>query len=133
MLDGDAIILVDEYKYEQRFVKMAEEEPEVTNEAESESPEEFENPNVTAIIGTWTEYETGYEETFTFYTDGTGHYSCLGEDGIYECGFTYSFFRSDYIDIYFDDGDVGGFLLVIDGDTMTVKNDFVTDLTYTRQ
>ena len=79
------------------------------------------------------ESTTGINETFTFNTDGTGYYSCLTEDGTYECGFTYEFFRSNYVDIYYDDGDIGGFLIAIDGDTLTVRNDFVWDLEYTRQ
>jgi len=88
---------------------------------------------VTAIIGTWKENETGADETFTFKADGTGEYSCLYDGDIYECGFTYEFFRSDYIDIYYDDGDEGGFQLVIEGNKMTIRNDYTWDLVYTRQ
>ncbi len=136
-VDGETLVLVDEYGYEQSFEKVAEEaeentETETDTETEADT-EEAVNPYVTDIIGTWKESTTGYDETFTFYADGTGHYSCLSEDGIYECGFTYEFFRSDYVDIYYDDGDIGGFLIAIDGDEMTVRNDFVWDLIYTRQ
>ena len=136
-IEGDTLILVDEFNYEQRFTKIAEitgdtEETETEPETES-STEETVNPYVTEIIGTWKESETGYNETFTFNADGSGHYSYLNEEGTYECGFRYEFFRSDYVDIYYDDGDVGGFLIIIDGDTMTVRNDFVWDLAYTRQ
>lgn len=134
-IDGDALVLVDEFRYEQRFEKVIE-EAEDSSESDTEVTEsdaEEVNPNITAVIGTWKENTTGIDETFVFNTDGTGHYSCLSGDGIYECGFTYEFFRSDYIDIYFDDGDIGGFLIAIDGDEMTVRNDYVWDLTYTRQ
>ncbi len=129
------LVLIDKFGYEQRFEKIIEE---VTDETETGTDEdnntEDVNPNVTNIIGTWTESTTGYDETFSFNADGTGHYSCLSDDGTtYECGFTYEFFRSDYVDIYFDDGDIGGFLIAIDGDTLTVRNDFVWDLSYARQ
>lgn len=49
------------------------------------------------------------------------------------CGFTYDFLRSDYINIYYEDGNEGGFQIVIDGDTMTVRNEYAWDLVYTRQ
>ncbi len=127
------LVLIDKFGYEQSFEKVVEEE-ETENDTETgNGAEEDVNPNITAIIGTWTESTTGVNETFTFNTDGTGYYSCLSEDGTYECGFTYEFFRSDYVDIYYDDGDIGGFLIAIDGDKMTVRNDFVYDLVYTRQ
>ena len=127
------LVLIDKFGYEQSFEKVVEEE-ETENDTETDNgAEEDVNPNITAIIGTWTESTTGVNETFTFNTDGTGYYSCLSEDGTYECGLTYEFFRSDYVDIYYDDGDIGGFLIAIDGDKMTVRNDFVYDLVYTRQ
>ena len=133
-LDGDTLILVDEFNYEQSFSKAAEEVPAEETEAAAEEETEEEAISYTeAVIGTWTENETGYYETFSFNVDGTGHYSYEAEGGSYECGFTYEFYRSDYIDIYYDDGDVGGFQIVIDGDTMTVRNDYVWDLAYTRQ
>lgn len=127
IIDGETLILIDEYEYEQRFEKLAD------DSESSDNSEDDSNPNVTAIIGTWKEDTTGTEETFTFNADGTGYYSCLNEDGIYECGFTYNFFTNDYVDIYFDDGDIAGFLLFIDADTMTIKNDFIDELAYTRQ
>ena len=132
--DSTKIVLVDKFNYEQTFEKSAEEIGTVT-ETETEAAAEAEpsNPYAADIIGTWKESETGIDETFTFNADGTGKYSCLYDGGTYECGFTYEFYRSDYIDIYFDDGDEGGFQLVIEGDTMTVRNDFVWDLAYTRQ
>lgn len=132
-LDGETLILVDEFNFEQRFEKITETTDDTEADTETESTEEDINTNITDIIGTWTESTTGVNETFTFNADGTGYYSCLTEDGTYECGFTYEFFRSDYVDIYFDDGDIGGFLIAIDGDTLTVRNDFVWDLEYTRQ
>ena len=134
-IDGETLVLVDKYGYEQRFERV-EQEPQTESNTETETEsntEEDVNPNIDAIVGTWKESTTGYDETFTFNADGTGHYSCLSEDGVYECGFTYEFFRSDYVDIYYDDGDIGGFLIAIDGDTLTVRNDFVWDLQYTRQ
>lgn len=131
-VDGSKLVLVDQFAYEQTFEK-AESTAETTAEPESTEAVEDENPYVKAVIGTWTEDETGVEETFTFNADGTGHYSCLTDGGTYECGFTYEFFRSDYIDIHYDDGDEGGFQIVIDGDTMTVRNDYAWDLAYTRQ
>ncbi len=127
------LVLIDKFGYEQSFEKVVEEEETETDTETDNGAEEDVNPNITAIIGTWTENTTGVNETFTFNTDGTGYYSCLSEDGTYECGFTYEFFRSDYVDIYYDDGDIGGFLIAIDGDKMTVRNDFVYDLVYTRQ
>lgn len=134
-VNENELVLIDKFGYEQSFEKVAEEDETETDtgtETDSGTEEEV-NPNITAIIGTWTESTTGISETFTFNTDGTGHYSCLSDSGVYECGFTYEFFRSDYVDIYYDDGDIGGFLIAIDGDELTVRNDFVWDLTYTRQ
>lgn len=133
-VNENELVLIDKFGYEQRFEKVVEEdETETDTETDSGTDEEV-NPNIIAIIGTWKENTTGYDETFTFNTDGTGHYSCLNDEGgTYECAFTYEFFRSDYVDIYYDDGDIGGFLIAIDGDELTVRNDFVWDLTYTRQ
>ena len=122
--EGETLTLVDEYKNQQSFVKADE-------EAENDSDSE-ENPYATAIIGTWKEGETGYEETFTFNADGTGISSRIDE-GIYECGFTYNFFRSNYVDIYYDNDDIGGFWIAIDGDRMAVKNDNMMEITYIRQ
>lgn len=136
-VNENELILIDKFGYEQSFEKVAEEDDNETDtdtdtETESEPVEEV-NPNITAVLGTWKENTTGYDEVFTFNADGTGHYSCLSEGGTYECDFTYEFFRSDYIDIYYDDGDVGGFLIAIDGDEMTVRNDSAWDLVFTRQ
>ena len=134
-VDGNTLVLVDKYDDEQSFEKnVAETDPDEETKSEPEEEEEDDtNPNVTAIIGTWKENETGADETFTFKADGTGEYSCLYDGDIYECGFTYEFFRSDYIDIYYDDGDEGGFQLVIEGNKMTIRNDYAWDLVYTRQ
>ncbi len=130
-LEGDKLVLVDEFSYEQTFTKAVPTE-EMTTEAETTEAAADENPNAEAIVGTWTEYTTGVEETFTFHADGTGEYCCLTDSGLYECGFTYEFFRSDYIDIYYDDGDEGGFQLTIDENKMTIRNDYVWDLVYKR-
>lgn len=100
---------------------------------QDETEETVVNVDSTALIGTWMESETGINETVTFNADGTGKYSCLSGGGTYECGFTYEFLRSDYIDIYYDDGDVGGFQIVIDGNKLTVRNEYVWDLVYIRQ
>ncbi len=135
-VDGSKLVLVDKFGYEQSFEKIAITEPDIEPDTESDEESETQDETVsyaTAVIGTWTESETGYNETFTFNTDGTGWYSYSSTDGSYECGFTYEFYRSDYIDIYYDDGDEGGFQIVIDGDTMTVRNEYVWDLAYTRR
>ena len=125
VLNHDTLTLVDEYEYEQHFERVTEDT--------SENTEDSSNPNADAIIGTWKESETGNDQTFTFNADGTGHCSRLSSDGSYECDFTYNFFRSDFIDIYYDDGNIDGFLIAIDGDKMTVKNDFIQETVYTRQ
>lgn len=134
-VDGSKITLVDKFSYAQSFEKTAEESSPTESEtsSEPETSTEPSNPNLTAVIGTWTESTTGLNETFAFNADGTGRYSCLSEGGTYSCGFTYEFLRSDYIEIFFDDGDEGGFQIVIDGNTMTVRNEYVWDLAYTRQ
>ncbi len=131
-VDGGKLVLVDQFAYEQTFEK-SESIEETSAETETTEAAEDENPYVKAVVGTWKESETGWDETFTFNADGTGHYSCLTDGGTYECGFTYEFFRSDYLDIHYEDGDEGGFQIVIDGDTLTVRNDYVWDLAYTRQ
>ncbi|MBE6852952.1 MAG: hypothetical protein E7505_05700 [Ruminococcus sp.] len=133
-VNGDTLVLIDKYQSEQSFKKSADETEEpAESETEASTNAESSNPNAAAVIGTWKESETGIDETFTFKADGTGSYSCLTEDGTYKCDFTYEFLRSDYIDIYFDDGDVGGFQIVIDDDKMTVRNEYAWDLVYTRQ
>lgn len=126
-IDGETLILIDEYEDEQRFEKQAD------NSESGDDSEDDSNPNADAIIGTWKESETENNETLTFNADGTGYCIRLSADGNYECGFSYNFFRSDFVDIYYDDGNIDGFLISIEGDTMMVKNDFVENLVYTRQ
>ncbi len=131
-VDGSKLVLVDkQFGYEQQFTKSAEETP---TEAETEASDDTNEPDPKSeIIGTWKESETGLDETFTFNADGTGEYSCLYDGETYECGFTYDFLRSDYVNIYYDDDTEGGFQFEIADDTMTVRNDYVWDLVYTHQ
>lgn len=130
---GDGkLTLVDKFNYEQSFEKIAEEAPEAAEESEAEAPEEV-TEEVLPIVGTWTEKETGLDETFTFKADGTGEYSCLTDEGTYECTFTYDFLRSDYVNFYFSDDTEGGFQFTIEGNKMTIRNDYVWDLVYTKQ
>lgn len=132
-VNGSKLVLVDEFNYEQTFEKSADQTEEPT-EAETEASDDADEPDPKSeIIGTWKESETGIDETFTFNADGTGKYSCLYDGEIYECGFTFEFLRSDYVDIYFDDDTEGGFQFEIAGDTMTVRNEYVEGLAYTRQ
>ncbi len=131
-VEDSILSLVDKYGYEQCFDKCDEETEEDTEE-ETESTAEDVNPYIASIVGCWKESETGYDETFTFNADGTGWYSSLSDSGTYECGFTYTFYRSDYVEICYDDGDEGGFQIVIEDDVLTVRNEYVWDLAYTRQ
>lgn len=131
--DSNKIVLVDKFNYEQSFEKSAD-ETETSTEAETTASDDTDEPDPKSeIIGTWKESETGIDETFTFNADGTGKYSCLYDGEAYECGFTYEFLRSDYVDIYFDDNTEGGFQFEIVDDTMTVRNEYVEGLAYTRQ
>lgn len=133
-VDGSNLVLVDkQFGYEQSFEKSAKETVPPT-EAETEESERTNEPDTKSeIIGTWKESETGIDETFTFNADGTGKYSCLYDGETYECGFTYEFLRSDYVDIYYDDDTEGGFQFEITNDKMTVRNEYVEGLAYTRQ
>ena len=133
-MEGSKLLLVDQqFGNDQSFTKSAE-ETETPTEAETEASDDTNEPDPKSeIIGTWKESETGLDETFTFNADGTGEYSCLYDGEIYECGFTFEFLRSDYVDIYFDDDTEGGFQFEIADDTMTVRNEYVDGLAYTRQ
>ena len=133
-VEGSKLVLVDkQFGSEQSFTKSAE-ETETPTEAETEASDDTNEPDPKSeIIGTWKESETGLDETFTFNADGTGEYSCLYDGEIYECGFTFEFLRSDYVDIYYDDDTEGGFQFEIADDTMTVRNEYVDGLAYTRQ
>ena len=131
-VSGDLLTMVDQFGYEYLLDKqiVQSEEPKESEETEETDPE---NPLVEAVIGTWTEYETGCEETFTFNADGTGYYSY--NFGEYESAYTYVFYNSEYIEMYFDDGSVVGFQVIMDesGEEMAVRNEYVWDLVYKRQ
>ncbi len=132
-VDGSKLVLVDQFQSEQSFTKSTN-GTETPTEAETEKSAETDEPDPKSeIIGTWKESETGIDETFTFNADGTGNYSCLTDDGTYECKFTFDFLRSDYVNIYFDNDSEGGFQFTIENDKMTVRNEYVDGLTYTRQ
>ena len=133
-VDGSKLVLVDkQFGYEQTFTKSAD-ETETPTEAETEKSVGTDEPDPKSeIIGTWKASESGFVEIFTFKADGTGEYSYTYEGEITECGFTYEFFRSDYVDIYYDDNTEGGFEFEIADDKMTVRNEYVDGLVYTRQ
>lgn len=133
-VDGSKLVLVDkQFGYEQSFEKSAD-GTETPTEAETEASDDTNEPDPKSeIIGTWKESETGMDETFTFNADGTGKYSCLYDGETYECKFTFDFLRSDYVNIYYDDDTEGGFQFTIENDKMTVRNNYVWDLVYTRR
>lgn len=136
-VSGDVITLVDEFYEEIIWDRQVEEteEPEAQLE-ETEEPEEPDDryPYEKEIIGTWVDNVTEYRETFTFYDDGTGLYQCY-DGGDYETAFTYSFLRSDYVVIIYEDGGYeGGFRIdSIDGDKMLISNDAVMEMPFERQ
>lgn len=136
-VNGDVITLVDRFYEEIILDRQAEEteEPEAQLE-ETEEPEETDDryPYEKEIIGTWVDNVTEYRETFTFYDDGTGLYQCY-DGGDYETAFTYSFLRSDYVVIIYEDGGYeGGFRIdSIDGDKMLISNDAVMEMPFDRQ
>lgn len=134
-VSGDLLTMVDQFGYEYLLDKQVvqSEEPKESEDAEEIEDADPENPLVEAVIGTWTEYETGCEETFTFNADGTGYYSY--NFGEYESAYTYVFYNSEYIEMYFDDGSVVGFQVIMDesGEEMAVRNEYVWDLVYKRQ
>ena len=140
-VSGDVITLVDEFYEEIIWDRQAEEaeEPEVEPVAQQEEKEETEEaddryPFEKEIIGTWVDNVTEYRETFIFYEDGTGLYQCY-DGGDYETAFTYSFLRSDYVVIIYEDGGYeGGFRIdSIDGDKMLISNDAVMEMPFDRQ
>lgn len=134
VVDGSKLVLVDkQFGYEQSFTKSADETEEPA-EAETEESAGTDEPDPKSeIIGTWKASESGFVEIFTFKADGTGEYSYAYEGETYECNFTFDFLRSDYVNIYYDDDTEGGFQFEIADDTMTVRNEYVEDLAYTRQ
>lgn len=132
-INGSKLVLVDKFRSEQSFTKSAD-ETETTTEAEPETPAGADAPDPKSeIIGTWKASESGFVEIFTFKADGTGEYSYAYEGETYECNFTFDFLRSDYVNIYYDDDTEGGFQFEIADDTMTVRNEYVDGLAYTRQ
>lgn len=133
-VDGSKLVLVDkQFGYEQSFTKSADETEEPA-EAETEESVGTDEPDPKSeIIGTWKASESGFVEIFTFKADGTGEYSYTYEGETYECNFTFDFLRSDYVNIYYDDDTEGGFQFEIADDTMTVRNEYVDGLAYTRQ
>ncbi len=133
-VDGSKLVLVDkQFGYEQSFTKSADETEEPA-EAETEESVGTDEPDPKSeIIGKWKASESGFVEIFTFKADGTGEYSYAYEGETYECNFTFDFLRSDYVNIYYDDDTEGGFQFEIADDTMTVRNEYVDGLAYTRQ
>ncbi len=134
VVDGSKLVLVDkQFGYEQTFTKSAD-ETETPAEAETEESVGTDEPDPKSeIIGTWKASESGFVEIFTFKADGTGEYSYAYEGETYECNFTFDFLRSDYVNIYYDDNTEGGFQFEIANDKMTVRNEYVEGLAYTRQ
>jgi len=127
-VEADLLTFIDQFNNELLLDRQAEEVEETKAE-----PEETEAvADVNLLFGTWADEVTEYKETFTFYEDGTGVYS-YDYEGKQEFTFTYSFFRSDYIEIFYDDGTTGEFLFVIDGDTMRISNDAVYEMPFERQ
>lgn len=133
-VDGSKLVLVDkQFGYKQTFTKSAD-KTETPAEAETEESVGTDEPDPKSeIIGTWKASESGFVEIFTFKADGTGEYSYAYEGETYECNFTFDFLRSDYVNIYYDDDTEGGFQFEIADDTMTVRNEYVDGLAYTRQ
>lgn len=136
-VNGDVITLVDRFYEEIFWDRQVEETEEPAAEPEeTEEPEEADNryPYEKEIIGTWMDEVTEYRETFIFYEDGTGLYQCY-DGGDYETAFTYSFLRSDYVVIIYEDGGYeGGFRIdSIEGDTMLISNDAVAEMPFERQ
>lgn len=131
---GNDLVLTDNFDNQQTFVRDVEPEAtEAPTEAATEETQatEAENPLVAAIVGTWVDLEGGIDEQFTFYADGTGLYS-YNYEGYWEFGFTYTI-DEDYVDIQYDDGDVGVFTVRIEGDNLIANNDYLFEWTLTRQ
>jgi len=98
---------------------------------ENKEPETTTVENDAAVQGTWNEdyFDSGY----VFNADGTGVYSYY-DDGLWEFTFTYEMCDDDSVDIYYDDGDVGGFWIeVVDENTMMITNSAVVDMVFVRK
>ena len=80
------------------------------------------------LIGSW-EYEEMAGFTYTFNADGTGKYDIMGE----VMNFTYTD-NGDSFTMTYDDMDTPTTLdYVIEGDTLTVKDSFGTDVRYVKK
>lgn len=129
---GDLMTLIDRWGDTLLLDKQVAETEEPV-QTEAPTVEEPGNPYVKQILGTWLNEGSEYREVFTFHADGTGKYSYT-DGGVYEFTYTYSFLRSDYVQIiYDDDGTEDGFVIRIEGDTMYCTNMAVVDLPLTRQ
>lgn len=136
-VNGNDMVLFNEfYKEEQTFVRAgAAEAPAETEPAETEpaATEAAAMDWAKFLVGTWVDHESGYEETFTFKANGTGVYSYY-DGGLVEFSFTYEICDDDSVDIFFDDGDVGGFWMKAeDENTLLITNSAVTDMLLVRE
>lgn len=134
-ISGNDMLLTDaDWGDESTWVRAGAEEPEEEEPEEDEVPTEASEPTLEElIIGTWEDLESGYCETFTFKKDGTGLYSYNDGDA-WEYTFTYEVCDDDSVNIYYDDGDEGGFWIEIaDEDTILITNSAVTDMPLVRK
>ena len=133
-VDGDLLTMIDKWGEELLLDKQAEEAPEPGNDQpEATEPAEAEIVLADFLMGTWEDQETEYKETFTFNEDGTGVYS-YEDGGHWEYTFTYVVCEDDSVDIYFDDGDTGGFWITVqDENTILITNSAVTDMPLVRK
>ena len=134
-VEGDLLTMVDMWDEQLLLDKQTAEAPETTvpetEPAETTAPAELTLKEL--IIGTWEDQETEYKETFTFNADGTGKYS-YEDNGYWEYTFTYQICEDDSVDIYYDDGDVGGFWITVqDENTILITNSAVTDMPLVRK
>jgi len=133
-VDGDLLTMIDKWGDELLLDKQAEEATEPENDQpETTEPAEAEIVLADFLIGTWEDRETAYKETFTFNKDGTGLYTFV-DGGVWEYTFTYDICEDDSVDIYYDDGDRGGFWITVqDENTILITNSAVTDMPLVRK
>ena len=133
-VDGDLLTMIDKWGDELLLDKQAEEATEPENDQpETTEPAEAEIVLADFLIGTWEDRETAYKETFTFNKDGTGLYTFV-DGGVWEYTFTYDICEDDSVDIYYDDGDRGGFWIAVqDENTILITNSAVTDMPLVRK
>lgn len=138
-VNGNDMILFNAfYQEEQTFARTGTaetEEPGETEPAQTEpaATEAAAMDWATFLIGTWEDQESGYYETFTFRADGTGMYSYY-DGGLMEFPFTYEICDDDSVDIFYDDGDVGGFWMeAADENTLLISNSAVSDMPLIRE